>query len=237
MSNAKKKYIFTIKFGRKTDTADISGTTIGVSTYIPNTNACKNVCNAFIGQIKQVPPAYSAIKINGKRAYKLARQGDKLILPKRKINIFSLDFIKHDIQNGTASYICECSKGTYIRTLAEDIALSLQTLGFVLELKRVKVGTFTSNNSVNINELQNKSFQEIQNIFYDYHLKIESVLDDIPVFDVDSQRAQKIYFGQKVHLDSNQDLALIWVRHQKRLIAIGSLQKNNFNSSKVFNKI
>jgi len=233
--DSKKQYAFTIKFGIKTDTADSEGQVIDTTEYIPNKDACYKICNSFIGEIEQTPPAYSALKVNGKRSYELAREGNAITLAKRKVRIFNLECTNYDAENKTASYICECSKGTYIRTLAEDISLSLQSLGFVIELRRLKVGMFTSDNALNLTDLEEKSFEEVKNILYSQCLKIEAVLDDIPVLDATNEQVQKIRFGQKCHFDYNQECELLWIRYDNQIVAIGSLHQNSFKSSRVFN--
>ena len=132
--DAKKQYAFTVKFGAQTDTADSAGRVIKTASYIPEATECEQVCERFIGKVEQLPPAYSALKVDGQRAYKLAREGKEVILAKRSIYVYDLKCTSYDATQGTASYLCTCSKGTYIRTLAEDISLSLQSLGFVIEL-------------------------------------------------------------------------------------------------------
>lgn len=233
--DAKKQYAFTIQFGAKTDTADSAGKIVDTSDHIPSKEDCDAICSSFIGEIEQTPPAYSALKINGKRAYKLAREGNEVKLSKRRINIFNLECVSYDAQKKTASYICDCSKGTYIRTLAEDISLSLQSLGFVIELRRLKVGMFTCGNAINITNLEDKNFEEVKNTLQNECLKIEAVLDDIPVLEASSEQVQKIRFGQKCHFDNDQNCELIWIRYDDKIVAIGSLHQNNFKSSRVFN--
>ena len=233
--DSKKQYAFTVQFGAKTDTADSAGKIIDTTEYIPSKDACYKVCDSFIGEIEQIPPAYSALKINGKRAYELAREGNAVKPAKRKVHIFNLECTNYDAKTKTASYICECSKGTYIRTLAEDISLSLQSLGFVIELRRLKVGTFTSDNALNLTDLESKSFEEVKNTLHSQCLKIEAVLDDIPVLDATNEQVQKIRFGQKCHFDYNQECELLWIRYDNQIVAIGSLHQNSFKSSRVFN--
>jgi len=186
-----KQYAFTIQFGAKTDTADASGKKLKTTSYIPQEHECHTICNLFIGEIEQIPPAYSALKINGKRAYKIARTGNKVQLIKRTIHIIDLKCTNYDSNIGTASYICSCSKGTYIRTLAEDISLSLQSLGFVIKLVRLKVGIFISDNTVNLTNLRDKSYENTKSILYNEFLKIETVLDDIPVLDINIEQVKK----------------------------------------------
>ncbi len=233
--DAKKEYEFTIKFGAKTDTADSSGKVIEISEYIPSEAECRLVCSEFLGRVQQIPPAYSALKINGERAYKLARAGKEVELAKRTIEIYGLKCTSYSQEEATASYVCECSKGTYIRTLAEDISLSLQSLGFVIELRRTRVGMFYAETAVDISSYSQMTIEEAKILLQEKCLKIEAVLDDIPVLDASNSEAQKIRFGQACQFDTDQNFELAWVRNSGCIVAIGSLHSNNFKSSRVFN--
>ena len=233
--NAQKCYEFTIKFGAKTDTADDAGKILETTKHIPLQEDCKKVCTKFLGETEQIPPAYSALKINGQRAYKLARKGEKVYLKKRSIYIYSLKCTKYDVKNKTATYICDCSKGTYIRTLAEDISLSLQSLGFVIELRRLKVGMFNINNSVNISNYTAKNLVEVKKLLREKCLKVEDVLADIPVLEASDTQTKMIRFGQKCQFNDNQNYDLVWIKNNNEIVAIGSLLDKNFKSSRVFN--
>ncbi|RTK92056.1 MAG: tRNA pseudouridine(55) synthase TruB [Rickettsiales bacterium] len=233
--DAKKQYQFTVKFGAKTDTADNSGKIIDSCEYIPTKKQCEDICAKFLGEIAQIPPAYSALKVNGVRAYKLARDGKEVELKKRYIEIYDLQCIAYDESIGTATYICVCSKGTYIRTLAEDISLALQSLGYVIELRRLRVGMFDMATAVNISNCATLTLQETKKLLLENCLKIESVLDDIPVLEADETILQKIRFGQPCLFEGVADNELIWIRYNSRIVAIGSLISNNFKSSRVFN--
>ncbi len=151
--DAKKTYIFTVEFGKKTDTADSRGKIIMVTDILPTKLQCFNICKNFIGPLLQYPPAFSAIKVNGVRSYKLARENLSVELAPRNIEIYKLECLNFNSSSNQATYIVECSKGTYIRSLAEDIALSLQSLGFVVELQRTKVGLFTAEEAIKLIEL------------------------------------------------------------------------------------
>ncbi|MGC0372278.1 MAG: hypothetical protein DGJ47_000988 [Rickettsiaceae bacterium] len=235
--DAKKQYKFTVKFGAKTDTADSAGKITENCDYIPSKTQCFEVVKEFIGEIKQIPPSYSALKVNGQRAYKMAREkGEFLTLPSRYINIYDLKCVDYDELEGTASFICTCSKGTYIRTLAEDISLNLQSLGYVIELQRLKVGMFDYGNSLNVENILKLAPDDQKMMLAEKCLKIESVLDDIPVLDANEEQVQKIKFGQAVSFDYEHDLNIVRVRSpSSALIAIGNLHSKDFKSSRVFN--
>jgi tRNA pseudouridine55 synthase len=225
LMDARKEYRFKIKFGEATDTADKSGAKIATSNKRPSYQECIDVCSKFVGVITQIPPKYSALKISGVPAYKLARAGKAPEMKPRQIQIFSLSCVEYNGDLGEASYIAEVSKGTYIRTLAEDISLSLQTVGYVLELARIRVGSFTADDSVDSSNLAELCIK-IQ--------KPEVVLADIPVIDVDVDIVQKVRYGQKVQI-SCADIDGVWLRHESCVVAIGSISDGYFISARVFN--
>ena len=233
--DAKKTYIFTIQFGKQTDTADASGKIIAITDNFPKQEECYNVCKKFIGIIEQRPPAFSAIKVNGVRSYKLAREDLAIELACRKIEIYDLQCLDFNHQNSRATYQVECSKGTYVRTLAEDIALSLQSLAFVLELRRTKVGLFTAENAIKLTDFGVQQQGIVKEFLKTNSIKIETVLDDILVLNATDEQAKKIIYGQKCYFDHAEDAELIWIRYQNSLLAIGSLSENCFNSFRVFN--
>lgn len=233
--DAKKQYAFTVKFGAKTDTADSAGKIIETTDHIPSEKECYEICSKFLGIIEQTPPAYSALKVNGQRAYKLAREGKEVQLAKRNITIYDLKCTDYNKEQATASYLCECSKGTYIRTLAEDISLSLQSLGFVIELRRLKVGMFDAETAIDISSYAELDLAEATKLLQDKCLRIEDVLDDIPVLEASDACTQRIRFGQNCQFDDDHNYDLAWVRNNGHIVAVGSLFERNFKSSRVFN--
>lgn len=232
-----KHYIFTIKFGARTTTDDYNGQIIETTDSIPLENSCYDICKKFTGAIEQVPSAFSAIKVNGVRSYKIARKNYNLILPSREIYIYNLNCINFNLENQTATFITECSKGTYIRTLAKDISLSLQSLGFVIELQRIQVGTFKKEDSFNVYDFEQLCLEN-PNFLGTSLLKIETILNDIPALDIDQEFAKKIKFGQQCVLSGKYpDQELLWMRYQNRILAIGSIKDNCFKPKRVFNLI
>jgi tRNA pseudouridine55 synthase len=231
---APKMYRFKIKFGVQTDTGDKCGKIIGTTQIIPSHSDCISISKNFIGQITQTPSKFSAIKIGGKRAYDLARNNIEFDMPERKIHIFDLKCIDYDPKNNTATYITKCSKGTYIRSLAQDIALLLHSLGFVIELERIQVGAFCLKDTVDFDQLVVMNELEAFEHLTKSISKIDIVLDDIPVLDVDDSIARKVRYGQSVDLASS-DQSSLWLRHDSKLLAIGHLNQGHFKSSRVFN--
>lgn len=233
--NSSKEYIFTIQFGAQTDTGDLAGKIIKNTDIIPTEDECLNVCHKFVGIIKQIPPIYSALKINGVRAYKLARQNKEFEVKPRFITIYDLKLLSYDSHTQLATYVVNCSKGTYVRTLAEDISLSLHSLGFVVELRRTRVGIFTEENSINMFNINCKTFDEADALVKSKCLKVEDVLDDIPVLEVDELAARKIRYGQQCDFDKAENHDQIWLKYDNKILAIGSLSDESFKSSRVFN--
>ena len=237
LMDSEKQYLFTIQFGAKTATGDVAGEIIETTDFVPSEGDCGQVCQQFIGKIEQTPPAYSALKINGVRAYKLARENKKFDIKPRSITIYDLKLVRYNGKNKCATYIVNCSKGTYVRTLAEDISLSLHSLGFVIELRRTRVGVFNEENSINILDLNCETFEEALALIKSKCLKVEDVLDDIPVLEVDKLAAEKIRYGQQCEFDTVQNHDQIWLKYDSKILAIGSLSDKNFKSSRVFNYI
>ncbi len=235
--DAKKEYVFTLQFGTQTDTADAAGKVINVTSQLPSEEQARNICKSFIGVQLQSPPAFSAIKINGVRSYKLARENLAVTIPSRNIEIYTLDCIDFDAKNNQATYMVECSKGTYIRTLAEDIALSLQSLAFVIELRRTRVGLFTAENAIKLTDYSTEDQEKLKMLLEEKIIKIEAILDDILVLDATLDQAQKIICGQKCLFNYPQNVDLMWIRSNGSLLAIGSLSNNCFKSFRVFNLI
>lgn len=148
-----KTYTFTLRFGSSTTTGDTAGTVTATTDTIPSPPEIEHSLHQFRGVITQVPPVFSALKIGGKRAYALARQGQTVELAPRQVTIYSIEII--EINPGSATFRAEVSKGTYIRTLAEDIAKSVNSLGHTTLLRRDRHGPFTLEQAVAPETLDN----------------------------------------------------------------------------------
>ena len=155
--NHDKIYEVELQLGIKTETGDIEGNIIEeqyVDINLLDEENVKKVLKTFIGKQEQVPPIYSAIKVNGKKLYEYARIGQDVEIKPRKIEIYKIELIKIDKENKKIFFKVHCSKGTYIRSLCEDIAKKIGTVGFMKNLNRVQVGNFNIEDSVTIEELQ-----------------------------------------------------------------------------------
>lgn len=179
-----KIYKVTLQLGKKTDTADTEGKIIEERKVEKDILKKENVLKAIKqceGEQIQTPPIYSAIKVKGKKLYEYARQGKEVEIPKRKINIYKIELLNINEENLQIEFSVHCSKGTYIRSLCEDLAEKLGNIGYMAKLERTRVGQFDIKNSITIEELEkdykNNSKQEnikkIENIDNQANLKLE----------------------------------------------------------------
>ena len=151
-----KAYIGTVQFGKSTDTYDVDGKIINTSEKQITFEDLENALKDFRGEIEQTPPIYSAIKINGKKLYEYAREGKDVEIKPRKVCIQKLEILSFDEIKQQAELYIECSKGTYIRSIANDLGLALQAYGYLTKLVRVKAGKFTLRESIELNKLNSK---------------------------------------------------------------------------------
>ena len=152
MMDCHKKYAFRIGWGEFRDTDDAEGKIVGISQKRPKNSEIMAILPIFLGKIAQTPSKFSALKVNGKRAYNLARKGIDFELKSREIAIFSLKMTKND--ENSADFEAKCSKGTYIRTLAHDICQKLGVCGYVSCLERLEVGDFTLKNAISLEKVK-----------------------------------------------------------------------------------
>ncbi len=165
-----KTYTAIIKLGEKTDTGDSEGKVIErKKTVSPNKEELEKILKSFLGKQIQTPPMYSAIKINGKKLYEYAREGKQIDVPKREVNIYDIKL--ENIKDLEIIFTVSCSKGTYIRSLCEDIANKLGTVGFMKELVRIQVDRFKIDDAYDLENLEknkdNIKIISIEDIFYD----------------------------------------------------------------------
>ena len=178
--NHDKEYEVELKLGIKTDTADAEGKIVDereVPDNIIEKENVLNVLNSFIGKQKQVPPMYSAIKVNGKKLYEYARKNVEVEIQARDIEIYEIKLNTINKTEKTVAFTVKCSKGTYIRSLCEDIAEKLGTVGYMKELNRTKVGIFSIQDSITVEELEKYSTNKQK--LNGYLIKIESIFSKI----------------------------------------------------------
>ena len=225
--NHDKEYEVTLKLGIKTDTADSEGNVLekqNVDNTIMQQRKIVNVLSSFVGRQEQVPPIYSAIKVNGKKLYEYARKNIKVETKPREIEIYSIKLINIYKNEKLINFTVQCSKGTYIRSLCEDIAKRLGTIGYMKELNRTKVGIFDIKDSIKIGELENnknnkkflqKNILSIEEVFIKiYGDKNKIVLDD--------KKLHLFLHGVKLSYALNNGLYRIYDGNEK-FIGIGSI--------------
>ena len=238
LANKKKEYQFIIKWGSQTTTDDSEGKTIFQSIKIPNKDEINNSLQKFIGDIEQIPPKYSAVKVNGERAYKLSRNNIDFVLSPKIVQVYSLKYIKN-VNYNESLFTINCGSGFYVRSLARDLAIQLGTRGHVSYLERTKVGIFTKNNTILLDDLIKISHLSSA-IKGFYH--ISKVLDDIPALEVNNAEVLSIKMGKKVDisfLSKNfyKKLNLeefVYIKNNDELVALGHVQNNFFKPKKVF---
>lgn len=194
VTNGNKEYEFTLKFGSTTDTLDLTGQITQSGGKIPTKNEILSVLPEFIGKLTQIPPAYSAIKINGQRAYDLARKGQDVDIPERQIEIYELELISI-LSTDEYKFRVLCSKGTYVRTLGADIAKKLGTFGHLTALRRTKCAKFDLSNTILLEKLKNMSYIGARQ---SQLLPLLTSLCDITVLAVREEDATKLSMGQKI---------------------------------------
>ncbi len=216
-----KEYIAKVCLGTLTDTLDITGNIIKEKETNITKEKIENTLKSFIPGYEQEVPIYSAVKINGKKLYEYARNGETVELPKRYIKINSIDLISTiEYKNGKTyfSFITNVSKGTYIRSLINDIGKKLNTYGTMLELRRTKQGNFKIEDSSNINEPK--------------IIKIEEILKDYYKKEIDGKLYKKISNGVKIKNEENKDIVVF--THNKEVIAIYKKENEYLKPYKMF---
>ena len=232
MLDASKSYDFTIAFGAETDTLDLEGSVVATALHRPCMVDVERVLPAFTGPIEQVPPAYSAIRIDGARAYDRARAGETVEMPTRAITVHSLEIVATG--EGALAEItlrAHVSKGTYIRSLARDIARAVDTVGHVTMLRRLRAGPFDLARAIsldNLNEVGKGA--QLERIL----LPLEAGLDDIPAIDLTPEQARSVHQGRVLTGLAFSD-GLHWVRNGTRPLALVQLSGGSLTVSRGFN--
>ena len=193
LMDAAKGYDFTVQWGEHRDTLDAEGEVVARSAVRPAAADIQSILPHFVGEVEQVPPKYSAIKIDGQRAYDLARAGADVAMKTRTVRIDALKL--EEAQEGAASFHVDCGKGTYVRSLARDIAEALGTLGYVSHLRRTRVGPFGLAQSLPLDALEQMDYGARVK---DGLLPLSTALDDIPVLAVGDADAAHLRQGRDI---------------------------------------
>ena len=215
--NHDKTYEAVLQLGQKTDTADSEGKVIDrkiVSDKYLENEYVNKILKTLIGKQQQIPPMYSAIKINGKKLYEYARKGQQIEIEPRTIEIYQIELIKIDKTNKQIEFKVHCSKGTYIRTLCETIAEKLDTVGYMKELNRTQVGEFKIEDAIQIEELEKN-----KNI-----ITIEKYFEKNKNINLDKKRLQLFLNGVQLTWQLEEGIYKIYCEQQ--FIGIGTIKNN-----------
>ncbi len=233
-----KSYRFTITWGRETATDDAEGETIAQSDARPSAEAIEAALGRFRGEIMQVPPRYSAIKVAGERAYDLARDGEEFELAARPVLIERLEIAEIPSPD-TCVLEADCGKGTYVRALARDLGRVLGCCGHVSALRRTRVGPFTEEAAISLDKLaQLRHSAGGRERLMDHLLPVEAALDDIPALSVSSADAARLKRGQAVIVRGRNAPILtgpVYVMARGVLVALGEVRKGELHPTRVFN--
>ncbi|MCI8759644.1 MAG: tRNA pseudouridine(55) synthase TruB [Clostridia bacterium] len=216
LMNHDKIYEVTLTLGSKTDTGDCEGKRIEEKEVKPNclqTQKVQQVLKAFLGKQTQIPPMYSAIKINGKKLYEYARKGQTVEIEPRQIEIYEIELIKILKEQKQIEFQVHCSKGTYIRSLCEDIAKKLETIGYMSALNRIKVGEFSIKQAVSLEQLQKENIKCIT---------IEELFEKKEKIELEEKRLQPFLNGVKLTMSQLDGVYRVYVKGQ--FIGIGTIQ-------------
>ena len=236
--DCEKSYDFTIRWGVETDTDDAEGQPTQTSDARPSREAVEAALPAFIGDIMQVPPCYSAIKIEGERAYDLARDGETVELKARQVSVYELD-IEEAISTDLTRLICACGKGTYVRSIARDLGRALGCYGHISALRRTSVGSFDEEAAISLEKLEHISnsdggFDALMSTI----IPVETALDGIPALAVSGDDAARLKRGQSILIRGGNAPILkgpIYATSRGVLVAIGEVERGEMHPIRVFN--
>lgn len=235
--DGEKAYRFTVRWGAETTTDDTEGPVTNSSDVRPTRAQIEALLPQFHGEISQVPPAFSAIKIAGERAYDLARDGEDVVLEARTVNIKRLAIVDHP-DEATSVFEAECGKGTYVRALARDMGRLLGCFGHVIALRRTRVGPFDESNAITLESIQSAAQMVDIAAIADCLAPVEMALAALPELLVSQSDAASLARGQSI-LIRGRDAPIMegpaFATSKGRLIALGELDKGALHPTRVFN--
>ncbi len=220
-----KAYIGTIQFGKSTDTYDIEGKIVNSSEKKVTLEEIQDKLHLFRGEIQQIPPIYSAIKVKGKKLYEYARKGEEVKIEPRTVNISKLEIVSFDEEKQSLEVLIECSKGTYIRSIANDLGEAVGCYGHLIKLVRIKAGKFNLESAQNLENLD--SYEKVKNnLIYpiDYL--------DYEKYELSQQEREKVSHGMAIEINTKDSLIVLTFKSE--LIAIAEVNNYKARMLKVF---
>lgn len=221
--NHDKIYNVTLQLGEKTDTADSEGKVIETKEVKEKTLKKENIekiLEKFKGKQEQIPPIYSAIKVNGKKLYEYARKGQEVEIKPRKIEIYNIELLNINEKQKQIEFQVSCSKGTYIRSLCEDIAQRLGTVGYMLELKRIQVGNFNIKEAITIEQLENNI--DNKEFIEENFIQFEEIFKNKEKIELDDRKLRLFLNG--VQLTSDKKEGIYKIYNNNKFIGIGIVE-------------
>ena len=237
--DGRKTYVFTVRWGEERDTDDAEGRVVATSATRPSAAAIEALLPHYIGTIEQVPPCFSAIKIEGERAYDIARQGESVAIEPRPVEIHELALTASPDADHS-DFAAQCGKGTYVRALARDFGRELGCLGHVAALRRTRVGPFGESHMISLAELEGLCHRAAQGegSFADALLPVATALDDIPALAVSRADAARLQRGQAVLMRGRDAPVLSGIVHvlaSGHLVALAEFDRGEIVPKRVFN--
>jgi len=231
--DGQKTYRFTVTWGAETNTDDLEGEVVNTSDKRPTKADILSLLPNYTGEIEQVPPKFSAIKIDGERAYKLAREGEEVQIDARKVEIETLELI--EATENTATFETLCGKGTYVRSLARDFGRDLGCYGHITELRRVSVGPFLEEDLVPLEKLTGLE-GDLEKLDAEL-FTTGTALDDIPEVPLTKEQVHRVRMGNAIVLRGRDAIAHapeVFASSGDELVAIGEVDRGQFKPKRVF---
>lgn len=225
-----KAYLAFVQFGKSTTTYDTEGDIIYESNKKINKEELTEQLKTFEGTIEQTPPIYSAIKVCGKKLYEYAREGKNIEIAARKITINKIELKEFDFENQTAQIYIECSKGTYIRSIAHDLGQKLGCGGHLYRLIRTKSGKFTIENAIKLDDFKTK--EDVQK-----GLIYPTKMLNLQTYEINETENEKVLHGQNILNKSTKSGELIILVYNNRIRAVAKLDGSMIRVNKVFNDV
>lgn len=222
-----KEYLATVQFGKNTATYDLEGEITATFDKKVTEEDVKNTLKDFKGEISQIPPIYSAIKVNGKKLYDYARQGQDIEIKPRKVTISKIELKEFDKTSQSAKITVACSKGTYIRSIAYDLGAKLGCGGYLTALERTKAGKFQVNTAIKLEDLTEVS-QIVENLINPLDML------NIPIHNLSENERERVSHGMSICNSDFPDSDIVILSYGGRIYAIGKVEQNKILVKKVF---
>ena len=222
-----KAYIGTVQLGKSTTTYDLEGEVVEISDKTPSLEEIETELNNFRGDIEQLPPIFSAIKVKGKKLYEYARKGEEVEIQPRSVNISELELLNYDKENRTLELYIKCSKGTYIRSIAHDLGKNLNCFGHLIKLVRVKAGDFLVENAIKLDELS--SVEEVKK-----HLIYPLEKLDYQTYELNEKELELVSHGMQIWAQNLLEEGIVILTHNSKLVAVAEANENKIKCLKVF---